>query len=153
MIVDMIASWSRYRGLSLLFDKALEAMVRLAASPSADGRQELAGPSLTASFSTYAAADPETKRFEAHRRFIDIQVVVAGRETLYWTPVSALAPEGEYSDQKDIAFYTGPAGLAVPLQPGYFTVLFPQDGHKPGCLPPTHGGEQVRKLVIKVAVT
>jgi YhcH/YjgK/YiaL family protein len=150
MIVDTLSNASRYRGLSLLLDRALEAMERLVARPPADGRHELAGADISASLSSYATDDPAAKGFEAHGRYIDIQVVLRGSETLYWAPLASLEPQGEYSEAKDIAFYAGPAGLAVPLEPGWFTVLFPQDAHKPGCL--RGSSAQVRKLVIKVAV-
>jgi biofilm protein TabA len=150
MIVDTLSNASRYRGLSLLLDRGLEAMGRLTASPLADGRHELAGADLSASFSSYATEDPDGKQFEAHRRYIDIQVVLQGMETLYWAPLAPLQPQGEYSEAKDIAFYSGPAGLAVPLESGWFTILFPQDAHKPGCL--RGSSAHVRKLVIKVAV-
>jgi biofilm protein TabA len=150
MIVDMLANAGRYRGLSPLLDRGLEAMESLVTQPPADGRHELAGADLSASLSSYATDNPAAKEFEAHRRYIDIQVVLRGSETLYWAPLASLEPKGEYSEAKDIAFSTGPAGLAVPLEPGWFTVLFPQDAHKPGCL--RGSPSQVRKLVIKVAV-
>jgi biofilm protein TabA len=150
VIVDTLANAGRYRGIALLLDQGLEEMGRLAKSPLGDGRHELAGQKLAAVFSTYQTEDAEKKPFEAHRRFIDIQVVLRGRETLYWTPLPSLEPRGEYSEADDIAFFTGPGGIAVPLEPGWFTVLFPQDAHKPGCL--RGGPSQVRKLVIKVAV-
>jgi len=149
MIVDTLANAGRYRGITPLLDRGLEEMERLAESPLADGRHELGGQKLSAIFSSYQTEDPEEKHFEAHRRFIDIQVVLQGRESLYWAPLLSLEPRGEYSEAEDIAFFTGPAGIAVPLEPGWFTVLFPQDAHKPGCL--RGNPAQVRKLVIKVA--
>jgi biofilm protein TabA len=150
MIVDTLTNASRYRGIAPILDRGLEEMARLAESPLADGRHELAGQKLAAIFSSYQTGDPEDKPFEAHRRFIDIQVVLQGRETLHWAPLQSLEPQGEYSEAKDVAFFTGPAGIAVPLEPGWFAVQFPQDAHKPGCL--RGSPSPVRKLVIKVAV-
>jgi biofilm protein TabA len=149
VIVDTLANASRYRGINPLLDRGLEEMGRLAKNTLADGRHELAGQKLAAIFSSYTTEDPERKPFEAHRRFIDIQVVLQGQETLYWAPLPSLEPRGEYSEADDIAFFTGSTGIAVPLEPGWFTVQFPQDAHKPGC--PRGGPSQVRKLVIKVA--
>jgi biofilm protein TabA len=150
MIVDTLANAGRSRGLSPLLDRGLEAMERLVAQPPADGRHEFAGADLYASLSSYATDDPAAKGFEAHRRYIDIQVVLRGSETLYWAPLASLEPKEEYLEAKDIAFYEGPPSIAVPLEPGWFTVLFPQDAHKPGCL--RGSPSRVRKLVIKVAV-
>jgi biofilm protein TabA len=150
MIVDIIANTGSYRWISTLLYRGLDEMGRLAKNPLADGRHELAGSKLSAIFSSYQTEDPEDKFFEAHRRFIDIQVVLQGRETLYWAPLLSLEPRGEYSEAEDIAFFTGSAGIAVPLEPGWFTVQFPQDAHKPGCL--KGSPSPVRKLVIKVAI-
>ncbi len=150
MIVDMLANAGRYRGLSPLLDRGLEEMERLVAQPPADGRHELAGADLYTSLSSYTTEAPAARGFEAHRRYIDIQVVLRGGETLYWAPLDAMNPQGEYSKADDIAFYEGLPSIAVPLEPGWFTVLFPQDAHKPGCL--RGSPSRVRKLVIKVAV-
>jgi biofilm protein TabA len=149
MIVDTIANAGRYRGIAPLLDRGLEEMGRLAHATLPDGRHELAGSKLSAVFSSYDTGDPDDKPFEAHRRFIDIQVVLQGRETLYWAPLQSLGPRGEYSEANDAAFFSGKPGMAVPLEPGWFTVLFPQDAHKPGCLMGIPS--PVRKLVIKVA--
>jgi biofilm protein TabA len=150
MIVDTLANASRYRGITPLLDRGLDEMRRLAENPLVDGRHELAGQKLAAIFSSYQTEEPEKKPFEAHRRFIDIQVVLQGQETLYWAPLLSLEPRGAYSEADDIAFFAGPAGVAVPLEPGWFTIQFPQDAHKPGCL--RGSPSPVRKLVIKVAV-
>ena len=153
MIVDTLAHAGCYRGMLPMLDHGLAALERLVAQPPADGRHELAGASLYASLSSYTTGDPAGKPFEAHRRYVDIQVVLAGRESLYWAPLATLEPRGEYSATDDIAYYAGQAGLAVPLGPGWFAVLFPQDAHKPGCVPSPAGGEgTVRKLVIKVGI-
>ncbi len=133
MIVDIIANTGSYRWISTLLYRGLDEMGRLVKNPLADGRHELAGSKLSAIFSSYQTEDPEEKLFEAHRRFIDIQVVLQGRETLYWSPLPSLELREEYSEADDIAFFSGPAGIAVPLEPGRFTILFPQDAHKPGC--------------------
>ena len=160
MIADRLDQLERYRGLHPRLDRGLQALRRLAAEPAAsralapaDGRHELEGEELYAVISTYATESPRTKPFEAHRRYIDIQAVLAGRETLYWAPLAGLRPRGGHSEAEDIALYEDPAGggVGLPLEPGAFVVLFPQDAHKPGCRSGGRG-ETVRKLVLKVRV-
>jgi len=156
MIGDTLEHLPRYRGLDPRLDRGLEALRRLAADPpAADGRHELEGEDLFASLSTYPTQAPAVKSFEAHRKYLDIQAVLRGRELLYWTPLAGLAPRSGYSVAEDIATYADPpdGGVALPLWAGVFVVLFPQDAHKPGCLPEGGGGgELVRKLVLKVRV-
>ena len=148
MIVDVLSNANSYKGLSPLLDRALDALGRLTTHPPADGRHELAGSDLVAILSSYSTEEPASRPFEAHRWCIDVQVLLAGQETLYWAPLESIQPRGEYSNVDDVAFYDGPPGLAVPLEPGLFTVLFPQDAHKPGCHPGS--AARVRKLVLKV---
>ena len=155
MIFDTLKHLGRYRGLDSRLDRGLEALGRLTAQPpAADGRRELEGEELYASLSSYRTSAPAEKPFEAHRRYIDIQAVLAGRETLHWAPLERLAPRGEDSPGDDVAFYEDPpeGAIGLPLGPGSFVVLFPQDAHQPGCRPAAGGGEAVRKLVIKVRV-
>ncbi len=158
MIADRLEHLERYRGLDPRLDRGLEALRRLAADPpSEDGRLELEGAELYASLSAYEAGGPAEKLFEAHRRHIDIQAVLRGREILYWTPLKGLVERRAYSPAEDITSYEDPpgGGIGLPLEPGAFVVLFPQDAHKPGCRPggaggPAGPGERVRKLVLKV---
>jgi YhcH/YjgK/YiaL family protein len=160
MIADTLAHLERYRGLDPRLDRGLEALRRLAARPpEADGRHELEGEELYASLSTYETGEPAAKPFEAHRRYVDIQAVLAGQELLYWAPLAGLAERRAYSAAEDIAFFQDPAGggAGLLLEPGSFVLLFPQDAHKPGCRVAggsggTGGGGQVRKLVLKVRV-
>jgi YhcH/YjgK/YiaL family protein len=160
MIADRLEHLERYRGLDPRLDRGLEALRRLAGGPpAADGRHELEGADLYASFSSYETASPLEKPFEVHRRYIDIQAVLAGRELLYWAPLAGLAAHQAYSEAEDVAFFEDPAGggAGLLLDPGSFVVLFPQDAHKPGCRVAggsggTGGAGQVRKLVLKVRV-
>jgi biofilm protein TabA len=154
VIADILENLDRYRGLDPRLDRGLEALRRLVGNPpSADGRHELEGEDLFASFSTYEAGSPAKKLFEAHRRYIDIQAVLRGRELLYWAPLAGLASRSGYSETEDIAMYGDPpaGGAGLTLEPGAFVVLFPQDAHKPGCQA-AGGGRTVRKLVLKVRV-
>jgi YhcH/YjgK/YiaL family protein len=159
VIADTLEHLERYRGLHPRLDRGLQALRRLASESAAsrahapaDGRHELEGEDLYASLSTYETGEPGEKNFEAHRRYIDIQAVLSGREVLHWAPLAGLRPRGGYSEAEDIAMYEDPPArdVAVPLAPGTFVVLFPQDAHKPGCRVRKARGERVRKLVIKV---
>ena len=160
MIADTLEHLERYRGLDPRLDRGLQALRRLAGEPAAsrahapiDGRHELEGEDLYASLSTYETGEPSGKPFEAHRRYIDIQAVLSGREMLFWAPLAGLKERRAYSPSEDIAFFEDPpaGAVGVPLEPGTFVVLFAQDAHKPGCHVAGAGG-QVRKLVIKVRV-
>ena len=90
------------------------------------------------------------KLYEAHRRYIDLQYLVEGRETIYWRPVERLDSGGGLRIGPDIVFFRDAAGSALLLEPGLFVVFYPDDAHKPGCH--TDVPEQVRKIVVKILV-
>jgi len=114
----------------------------------ADGRQAIDGDEIYALLMTYNS-EPETVRsFEAHRRYIDVQFILAGRETIFWVPTEELAATGDYSDEKDIVFLSGEARARLQLTPGSFAVFYPEDAHKPNCA--WDAPERVRKVVVKV---
>lgn len=89
--------------------------------------------------------------FETHRRFIDIQVVVAGEERMEVTDAARLAIVQPYDDARDLIKYADAADASVlRVQAGSAAVFWPEDAH----LPSLAAGEPtlVRKTVIKVPV-
>lgn len=89
--------------------------------------------------------------FETHRRFIDIQVVVAGDEWMEVTEAARLAITQPYDDAKDVVKYADAADASVLRVPaGGGAVFWPEDAHMPSLAV----GEPtlVRKTVIKVPV-
>jgi biofilm protein TabA len=90
--------------------------------------------------------------FESHRRFIDVQVVLAGEEVMEVTEIGRLPVRVPYSDERDVIIYEDFAGAAVlPFRAGEAAVYFPVDGHMP-CLRAGAASQLVRKTVIKVPV-
>lgn len=100
----------------------------------------------------------ETKRvneygYEAHKRFIDIQCVLMGEEMANCMPIERLKETKPYSEEIDAAFYTAGSSLQpsnLILQPGYFAIFFPQDGHMPQLC--VDEPQMVKKVVVKVEI-
>jgi len=120
--------------------------------PPQDGRVELDGSRVFAIVQTYTTKDPAAPlKFEAHRKYADIQFILAGRERCGWAPLNALAATTHYDEAKDIVFgEVKPESHALlPLAPGHAAVFFPSDAHAPGLAWGTP--DTVRKIVIKIA--
>ena len=151
MIADTLAQSSRYTSLSPRFATAFEFLKKLPPD-AALGRHEIDGDDCFALVQTYNTKSPALAKFEAHRKYIDIQFIQAGREALYWSPLSALTETTKpYVDEKDVAFFATPARFtAVNLQAGEFAIFFPEDAHAPGI--EFEASAEVRKVVIKVSV-
>lgn len=93
----------------------------------------------------------EQRRFESHQRYMDIQIVLSGSEIMQWAELSALAPSGDYSPEKDVRLYQNPDSCAdIRVEAGQFALFLPEDGHKPLCADGQPGA--VSKIVVKVPV-
>lgn len=113
------------------------------------GRHEIEGSELFALVQEYESKPSETCKWEAHRKYIDIQCVLRGQEYIDWAPLSSCRLLG-FEPEKDFQACDTDEGLALAMRAGLFLVLFPADAHRPcrSLGSPT----AVRKLVIKVRV-
>ena len=117
----------------------------------ADGKHEIGG-GAHAIVSTYQTASPDEKKFEAHRKYIDLQCVIEGEEITHVAHVSALTVAEEYDETKDATFFHDPASHeTIVLRAGFFAAFYPEDAHRPGM---TAGSSPstVRKVVVKIPV-
>ena len=85
---------------------------------------------------------------EAHEKFIDVQMVLAGEEKIYVTPKAPLTVTEPYSAEKDIAFYAWENAEAVTYRSGEAVVLYPAEAHLPGRA--AHEPMTIKKAVLKL---
>ena len=90
--------------------------------------------------------------FESHRKYIDIQVIVAGCETMEVVDVARATVRQPYYEERDLIVYEDAADAsAMRLTAGEAAIFFPADVHMPSL---RLGAEAalVRKSVLKVPV-
>ena len=145
MIADTLTQCARYAALSPRFAPAFEFLRQLPADQPL-GRHDLDGDHCFALVQTYATKPLAEAKFEAHQKYIDIQFIQSGRETLLWSPLAALTEIVQpYDAAKDIAFYATPTRMTpIQIGAGEFTIFFPADGHAPGI--EFSGSGEVRKV-------
>jgi biofilm protein TabA len=116
------------------------------------GRHVIEEDKLIAIVESYTTKPLESALFEAHQKFIDIQFLFRGRETILWAPLPTMQEVTRpYEEEKDIGKWKLVAdSTALHLSAGHFAILFPQDAHAP-CVQ-WDQPEQVYKVVMKVAV-
>ena len=68
---------------------------------------------------------------EAHRKYLDIQYIVKGKEVVGWADLKDCQPEGEFNESKDVGMYSGPFSYMT-INEGICYVAFPEDVHMPG---------------------
>ena len=150
MIVDTLSNSRLYASLQQGIQRGLAYLESFDPS-TPDGRHVIDGEGLFALVQSYETAPATEKRFETHRRHIDIQYIVSGRERMLHLPLGTLDIETPYSEEQDVVFYRDPpASSSLLLSAGEFAIFHPSDAHKGGCM--AGGREPVRKVVVKVRV-
>lgn len=151
MILDTFEQASRYAALSPHFAAAF-AFVRTVTDQTPLGRHEIAGDDAFGIVQQHATSALAGRLYEAHRRYVDVQCILRGRELIYWAPLPELAEVVmPFDEAKDAALFAlSPAGQAIPVRAGQFAILFPADAH----VPSVAWGDpaEVRKVVVKVRV-
>ncbi len=89
----------------------------------------------------------EDAKWEAHRDWTDIQMIVSGQEKMLFAPIYDLDEKGEYLSEKDFQEYEGEKKQEIIANAGDLIIFFPEDGYKPGLIA---SSSEVDKVVIKV---
>ena len=86
--------------------------------------------------------------FEAHRGYIDVQMLVRGKEYIFVQDLSEGKPVTEYDEKKDITFYKTEKWWGHVLDESNFVLLDTNDVHKPGVA--VDEPMRVKKYVFKI---
>ncbi len=133
-----------------LWNKAFEFLATADLENMSPGRYEIAGNDLYASVDSYTTKDIETARFEAHRRYADIQYVISGEEQIGITGFDKAEITVPYNESRDVMFLKVTQGDFNMATQSNFFVFFPGDAHCPGVS--VTGHSTVKKVVLKVRI-
>jgi biofilm protein TabA len=148
LILDTLANSARYVRMHPDFPRAFEFLATTDLSALAPGRHEIDGDRLYVSIDHQDGRGEDGARLEAHRRYIDIQYTIEGRELIGWMPLArVLSPDGGFDETKDVGFFADRPSTWVSVPPGSFTIFFPHDAHAP-----LAGQGPLKKAIVKIAV-
>ena len=152
MIVSDLENIAGQAAMTPGLEKALAFLGRPGAAALADGRYEIDGERVFALVQRYETAPAAAPRFEAHRRYIDLQFIAAGAEAIGWAPLACLAVTEAYAADKDICFGAVGAGesAVVRLGAGQLALIYPEDAHAPKLA--AGAPCRVTKIVVKISV-
>lgn len=109
---------------------------------------EIKGKELFLNNCSPEPATCDSAPLEVHRKYIDVQVLLEGSETMGWKPLEEISEwRGEYSDEKDVRFSDERAQTFFTLKPGQLAIFYPEDGHAPGI-----SDAPIRKFIAKVKI-
>lgn len=131
-----------------LFAKAFDAVEKLTLTDPSDGRYDVDGDNVFINVSTYETNPINSeRRFEAHRDYIDIQLLLEGREIIGFAHPASLTVTDEYRPDYEL-FGMIDSFDKIILEKGKFAVIYPNEPHAPGLA--AGMPEKVRKIVVKV---
>ena len=150
MIYAKNADALAYRGIHPNLDLALEHITpEFLVSLRDNQRVELKGDLVYCTRFTYETIPQEESFFEAHRRYLDIHIMVEGEER-----VDMNRPEDlnltDAQEGNDFYAYQGESWHSTVLKPGEFLVVFPGDAHR--IKVQVDGPKTVSKAVFKVCI-
>ena len=149
MILDNIKNYKKYEALNRSFEKAFQFLKREDLGSLATGKYEIHGENVFAMVQEYETKDLDNAKYEAHKKYIDIQYLVKGTENIGYSPIDKLEVSSPYSEESDFMLLTGEPRLIL-LNEGEFFILFPEDAHMPGIS--VREKSKVKKVVVKVSV-
>ena len=147
MILDKLSAANAYRGIHPRLDGVLDRLNEGFLATVGPKTMELEGDKLYVTRFTYETLPREETFFEAHKRYLDVHLMVQGEER-----VELASPGGLtlFEHQGDFYAYRGEAEQSLVLRPGSFLVVFPEDAHRIKIQ--VNGPETVSKVVFKVLV-
>ena len=147
MIKDNIKNAAKYFSLSDDIKKALLYLLNTDFTSMKAGRYYIDGDSMYVNVDEYETRVSD--RIEAHRKYIDIQYMVKGKENMGVSAIDNLSPITEYDADKDIIFYKGKVDLHTVNQ-YEFIIFYPEDAHLPCQM--IENSEYVKKAVVKILI-
>jgi YhcH/YjgK/YiaL family protein len=150
MVIDKLSEINKYTSLHPRFAKAIDYIVTNNLLITEPGTVLVDGEDIKAIIMEGNCVPKEESLagFECHNTYIDIQIVLKGKESVGWRArTSCSLPKAEYSLEKDVLFYADAPTLFFELQAGMFSIYFPEDVHAPMI-----GEGPIKKVVMKVRV-
>ena len=132
------------------WDKAFSFLSKQNLASLDPGRYELDGKNLFVNVDEYVTRNEEDTKYEAHKKYADIQYLVTGEERIGVIPFENTTITDPYNSEIDASFSVASSDNFRLATPDRFFIFFPDDAHRP-CV---KSGEKqkVRKVVVKVRI-
>ena len=147
MIYTKIKYLDHYRGICPNLDRAIEYLAGCGLASLKPGRNEVDGDRIFINRFGYETKPAWEASFEAHDQYLDIHLVIAGRERIGIADRAAMR-ETDRDEANDGIALEGAAEQYVSMEPGDVLIAFPEDAHQ---VKVESGGScQVQKAVVEV---
>ena len=128
MIVDNLKNLENYFCLNKKFEFVYDYIKSNNLAELPCGRYEIKGNDVFCNLQEYQTKS--IQKLEAHRKYIDIQIVIKGEELMGYTNIENTGIIEEYYSEKDVMFLDGNIDK-IKADNKTFVIFYPQDAHMP----------------------
>lgn len=151
MIKDSLKYTKNYCNLSQKIKLGLEYLSNNNLKDVENGKYNIDGEDVFINIQDYYTKPQNQGKWEAHRKYIDIQFMISGYEKVGVGPIDDFIKSETYNELKDLEFFqTDKALQFVEIKENDFLILFPNDVHMPQIS--IKESSYVKKAVLKIAV-
>jgi biofilm protein TabA len=146
VIFDKIENLAMY---TFLNDNLNEAIKHILCKPL---KESYTGNSFQKNTIQFTTSPVNEKKFEAHKKFMDIHIVMEGKEYIECVNTGSLIDVTEYDEEHDIFFgdTNSTSKFSGSLGEGFALICFPQDAHLVGAH--IDSVQEIKKVVFKVPI-
>lgn len=146
MITDRVEYIDKYQNIS----KEVSDFLKNLTAETPTGHYEI-NETAYANIDEYETKPVKNCKFEAHKKYIDIQMLLKGSEELDYMPVKDLDISEEYNTNRDVMFFENSDKLpdTLQLEPFKFALIYPHEAHRPQ-MNIKNIPQKVKKVVVKI---
>lgn len=148
--IDILALYAHYSKHTGIWDRVFDYMRNTNLESLETGKYALSGDSLFVIVDEYITQDVEERNYEAHRKYIDLQYIIRGKELIGVAGLDEVSLIEPYDAEKDIAFYEKSEGKYRLADNSVFFIFFPDNVHQP-CVK-LDQSQPVKKIVFKIRI-
>lgn len=152
MIYGEIKELNYYRGISEYLDKAIDYILSGKYKEGTIGKNLIDGDNIYFNLpDSPCTKDINEGCFEGHKKYIDIHIVIEGKEKIAYFPNSKASITKEYNENEDYELYSGEAENFFILDSNKFLILFPEEPHM-ALIKVKEKPEVIKKVIFKILV-
>lgn len=148
MLYFDIQDKKHYEDINLILRECLNFISLTDLTSLAMGQHQLT-ENISYNMFSYQTAAEDDRKWEAHRNYIDVQMMIKGEEWIGYQDTKGME-QGEYQPAEDYLPVSGRKSFALLLKEKRILILYPEDAHKTGITFET--SSQVTKIVFKIKI-
>ena len=149
MIFGQLDELKFYKGLSSGLDKAIETIESGKYRDGYIGKNEIDGDKVFFNVQECQTKKIENCFFEAHKKYMDIHIILEGEEGIGYSLKNDLKEKSFYDEEKDFMVLEGEEKYRFEMNNKNFLIVFPEEPHMP-LISLDNEEKTIKKVVFKI---